>query len=122
MKIRLQGNSIRFRLKEPEVSALAKNGSISETVQLGVTDALQFTVELCDALHTSVILRDTTIRILLPQSSAVAFTEGEQVGIETKIDFGNGASLLVLIEKDFACLHKSDADNSGTYANPLAIG
>ena len=27
---------------------------------------------------------------------------------------------VILIEKDFACLDRNDADNEGTYPNPLA--
>jgi hypothetical protein len=41
------------------------------------------------------------------------------VGIEEKISKSEFA-LDVLIEKDFACLDRNDADNEGTYPNPLA--
>jgi hypothetical protein len=42
------------------------------------------------------------------------------VGIAEEIGLGNLGSLGLLIEKDFACLDRSDKDNEDTFPNPNA--
>ena len=38
----------------------------------------------------------------------------------TTLDMGSAGSLEVVVEKDFACLDRSDEDNSDSFANPHA--
>ena len=42
----------------------------------------------------------------------------DQVGIAEDISLGELGALTLLIEKDFACLDRSDEDNKDTFANP----
>jgi hypothetical protein len=42
----------------------------------------------------------------------------DKVGIAESISLGELGSLALLIEKDFACLDRSDEDNKDTFANP----
>ena len=42
------------------------------------------------------------------------------VGIAEEISLGPLGSLFLLVEKDFACLDRSDEDNQDTFANPHA--
>jgi hypothetical protein len=44
----------------------------------------------------------------------------DQVGIAEDISLGNLGSLALLIEKDFACLDRSEEDNEDTFPNPNA--
>ena len=41
-----------------------------------------------------------------------------EVGVYTTLDMGSAGSLEVAVEKDFACLDRSDEDNCDTFANP----
>jgi len=42
----------------------------------------------------------------------------DQVGIAEDIALADLGSLALLIEKDFACLDQSEADNEDTFPNP----
>jgi hypothetical protein len=44
----------------------------------------------------------------------------DQVGIAEDISLGSLGSLALLIEKDFACLDRSEEDNQDTFPNPNA--
>ncbi|MGA2851774.1 MAG: hypothetical protein ABSE46_22450 [Terracidiphilus sp.] len=58
--------------------------------------------------------------ILIPADHANAWGTTDQVGIAEDISLGNLGSLALLIEKDFACLDRSDEDNQDTFPNPNA--
>ena len=58
--------------------------------------------------------------VLIPADQANAWGVTDQVGIAEDISLGNLGSLALLIEKDFACLDRSDEDNQDTFPNPNA--
>ena len=43
---------------------------------------------------------------------------GEEVGVYADVALGDDQRLSVVVEKDFACLDRSDADNEDTFPNP----
>lgn len=120
MKIRLQGNSIRYRLRQPEVSRFEQEGIVEEIVQLGPgsTQQLSFSLRLTDAENVTVVQEGNGICIGLPYRAAERWTSSDLVGLEAIVDLGNGTDLKVLVEKDFACLDRGEEDNAGAYANP----
>jgi len=58
--------------------------------------------------------------ILLPTDQAIDWGVTDQVGIAEHIALGKLGSLGLLIEKDFACLDRSEEDNEDTFPNPNA--
>jgi hypothetical protein len=123
MKLRLQSNSIRLRLKRGEVDQLAKLGRLEETIIVGSTDDDLFVYALessPDIFATQVSLRKNHLLIQVPRETAARWAGGDDVGIETTLSVGGGRELLVLIEKDFACLDGTDEQNRDTFPNPLA--
>jgi hypothetical protein len=60
------------------------------------------------------------VTILIPADQANAWCVSDQVGISEDISLGDLGSLALLIEKDFACLDRSEEDNQDTFANPNA--
>jgi hypothetical protein len=58
--------------------------------------------------------------MLMPADQAIAWGVTDQVGIAENISLGNFGSLGLLIEKDFACLDRSEEDNEDTFPNPNA--
>lgn len=60
------------------------------------------------------------VTILIPADQASAWGVTDQVGIAEDISLGDLGSLALLIEKDFACLDRSDEDNQDTFPNPSA--
>jgi hypothetical protein len=63
---------------------------------------------------------DSRVTVLLPADQAHMWGTTDQVGIAEDIDLGALGSLALLIEKDFACLDRSDEDDHDTFANPHA--
>jgi hypothetical protein len=61
------------------------------------------------------------VTILLPSDQANAWGVTDQVGIAEDIDLGEFGSLALLIEKDFACLYRSERENEDTFPNPNAV-
>ena len=124
MKLRIKGNSIRFRLLRSEVERLAAAEVVSEEVRFGTgTDqALKYSIASSDGIEeVTVQFSDNQILILLPESTAMAWTAGDDVGVETSIDVGNDTDLSVLIEKDFECVGRADdPDKADTFPNPSA--
>lgn len=120
MKIRIQGNSIRYRLRQPEVEFFKIYGSVIETIQLGkeLTDRLVFILKRSLNDEIAVQYADKTTIINVPGSLAERWVSSDLVGFDAAIDIGNGNVLKVLVEKDFKCLDGSDEDNVGAYPNP----
>jgi len=58
------------------------------------------------------------VAILISADQANLWGSSDKVGIAENISLGELGSLALLIEKDFACLDRSDEDNKDTFANP----
>lgn len=76
----------------------------------------------CDSSATSLHIRFANCGIVavLPRDQATSWAGCDQVGIYATIDLGIHGTLDLAIEKDFACLDLSDADNLDTFPNPNA--
>ena len=124
MKLRITGNSIRFRLLQGDVARLAANRVISEEVRFGTaTDqVLRYSIAASDGVgETTVEFGDNQILVLVPESVALNWTTSQTVGIHTVIDIDESDKLDVLIEKDFVCLDRpDDPDNADAFPNPNA--
>jgi hypothetical protein len=121
MKLRITKNSIRFRVLQSEVTKLVKSGKIVETIHF-TSDrlpALTYALEKGMGLISMQLRYEPSeIVILLPDEEAEAWATGNQVGIYETVDCGENGTLNLIVEKDFACLDLSDADNLDTFPNP----
>jgi hypothetical protein len=121
MKLRITNNSIRFRVLQSEVTELIKSGRIEETIhftsdrQPALTYALEKGIGL---MSMQLRYEPSGVAILLPNEEAEAWATGNQVGIYATVDRGEYGTLNLVVEKDFACLDLSDADNLDTFPNP----
>ena len=64
--------------------------------------------------------RAQQLTVFVPSGVARNWAETDQIGIAAEIDLDVAGTLSVLIEKDFACLDRSDAENEDAFPNPLA--
>jgi hypothetical protein len=121
MKIRISGNSIRFRLKQPEVIQFKNTGNIIETIEFGPLqeDKISFSLVSSAPGPLSIEMVNNNVRILLPDSLVNEWVDTDMVGIEKKVE-SKGRTISVLIEKDFACLDGDPKENEGSFPNPLA--
>lgn len=114
MKIRIKGNSLRYRLTKSDVSQLAEEGHLQEEVDFG-SQQLYYAVKLVDDDHISSIFRENTIILFVPKQVIKEFADTDKIGFE-----GKHGNLHLLIEKDFTCLDSVAEDQSDNYPNPLA--
>jgi hypothetical protein len=123
MKLRMKQNSIRLRVTRSELSHLQAGEDIQESVR--------FTAEpdavLVYVLRTGPQVQPVTVTfasqrivVTLSQSQLTNWSAEDQVGVYASSAVDTTTALEVAIEKDFACLDKSDEDNKDTFANPLA--
>lgn len=120
MKLRIRGNSLRLRVSRSETALLMQAGRIEETIRFGAeNDAkLTYALEHSDAKpEISVRYQSSEVTVTVPTEEARRWSEGDQVGLYCDFAIG-GEALAVLVEKDFACLDGSDADNKDTFENP----
>ena len=121
MKLRINVNSVRLRLLRSEVAEFIKTGRIEQMIHFSsAKDAfLSYGLEH-DSRLTDIDVRykQSEVVIIIPSQQAIAWAETDQVGIYCAVDLGAHGSLDIIVEKDFACLDLSNADNHDTYQNP----
>lgn len=119
MKLRINGNSIRFRLSKTEVDEFGAKGYLECKTMFGganLTYALSIT-EHCDMTAD---FTNGKITMYLPDTKAKEWVTTQKVGIDANMDLGDGNELYLLLEKDFKCLDNTIEDQSDNYENPLA--
>lgn len=119
MKIRIKGNSVRFRLSKSEVATFEAEGYIEEQTQFG-NATLTYALKATDAAEMSADLKENTITLCLPKTQADQWTGTNKVGFDANMKLADGNELYLLLEKDFQCLDNSIEDQSDNYENPLA--
>ncbi len=123
MKLRIKGNSLRLRISRSEVTRFLEGVCLEETIQFTPEACARFTFALQQdrlAGRPTVQYTENRLAVIIPADQANAWAITDQVGIAEDIDLGNLGSLALLIEKDFACLDRSDEDNLDTFLNPNA--
>ena len=121
MKIRILANSLRLRLKQPEVQHFAQTGKIAEAMEFGpeASDCFSYCLEKTTGANLAVRYQANTITVEVPQALADEWTRTERVGFGEKVDTGKGRTIELLVEKDFRCLDGSDDQDTEAYPNPL---
>jgi hypothetical protein len=123
MKLRIKGDSLRLRVSRSEVATLLAGDCLEETIHFTPEPVAKLTYALQQEQSLSrptIQYRENRVAILIPADQANAWGTTDQVGIAEDINVGNFGSLALLIEKDFACLDRSDEDNEDTFPNPKA--
>jgi hypothetical protein len=117
MKLRISGDSVRLRLRKPEVRQLLESGSVAGSTAFAPDVELHYRLEIAgQSLTANFNSGDLTIRV--PRADAQQWAQTDQVGIEATQPAGSGRTLQILIEKDFACRDATHESQEGTYENP----
>lgn len=114
MKIRIKGNSLRYRLTKSDIERFFKDGYIEECISFG-NQKLTYALQRCEEGELKADLNDQKIVLDVPADMAMEWATTDRVGFENS----NGA-LYLLIEKDFKCLDIVAEDQSDNYPNPLS--
>lgn len=112
MKIRIKGNSIRYRLTKSEVEKLWKEGCLEE--QTGFADnTFVYAIETGSDNKLSAGFNDGKIVLHVPRQMIDDLYNTDKVGFDDR-----SGTVSLLIEKDFACIDNTDEDQSDNYDNP----
>ena|SRR5450432_1317639 len=115
MKIRLFGDSVRVRLTQAEVEALAGGGVIESIISFpgeALVCAVQASGDVVEAHYAA-----GRITIRVPSEGVAPWASSAEEGM-----YSRGFGFRVAVEKDYRCIHKPDApDNAGTFPNPLEL-
>lgn len=123
MKIRILGNTLRFRLRQPEVTEFQEKGIVTEVTTFGPAekDQLRFNLQVSDDSELGVTFNAGTTTVMVPKILADEWTHTDRVGFDGKVDTGKGNTIEVLVEKDFVCLDRPEETEVGAYPNPNAV-
>ncbi len=121
MKLRIRKNSLRLRLQQHEVKQLVADGAVIDETCFG-TETLRCSVETsADVSALCAELTSNTIRVRMPMAAALHWANSDEVGMLAE-QVTPAGPLLLLIEKDFACLQPRDPslreDDSDAFMNP----
>jgi len=123
MKLRIKGNSLRLRVSRSEVERLLRRERLEDTIQFAPQADAKLTYALEQASSVSlptVRYTEGKVTVVIPADLAENWCTTEMVGIAESVNLGAFGSLDLVIEKDFACLDRSEEENQDTFANPHA--
>jgi hypothetical protein len=121
MKLRIKGNSLRLRVTPSDVEQLLRDGAIREHVQFTPNPKDRLTYEIISSLSeptATVAYRSGNITVSVPEFQLKNWAGSVEVGVYTDVALADDQVLSVAIEKDFACLDLTDAENEDTFPNP----
>jgi len=113
MKIRIKGNSLRYRLTKTDVETFDKDGYLAESTQFG-SQTFKYALQRTIAEFLTADFTDNTITMYMPAALALEWASTDRVGYEN-----NNTEMYLLVEKDFKCLDNVAEDQSDNYPNPL---
>ncbi|RFM35098.1 DUF7009 family protein [Chitinophaga silvisoli] len=116
MKIRIRGNSIRYRLDKADIATLQEQQQVAEVTTIGA-GTLHFSIH-ARAGVPAIKLEPNGVQLFLPVEQVAAWITTEQVGFKHELPNADGSVLHLLIEKDFKCLTERDEDESQAFENP----
>lgn len=118
MKIRIKGNSVRYRLSKTDVDILIHQGYHEEQTSFGPT-VLKYAIQKQEgATELSATYDDHKITTFIPATFLDGWDTNNVVGTDARMPIDNNETLYLLIEKDFKCLDDTTEDQSDNYDNP----
>ncbi|VAW12712.1 hypothetical protein MNBD_BACTEROID03-2401 [hydrothermal vent metagenome] len=118
MKIRIKGNSVRFRLTKTEVKTLCEKGIAREKTAFNESNFV-YAVKVSDKydnLHASFL--NLGIILFIPKKILSGWHLNDQVGFYHSQTLDDGEQLQLILEKDFVCMDEGIGDQSDNYPNP----
>jgi hypothetical protein len=119
MKIRIKGNSIRYRLTQTEIKNFAKNAVLEEHTEFPNGDSFTYRLERRTGIsELEASFKENRLTLFVPVGIANEWTTTDIIGYDHKMKTGADKELFLLIEKDFVCLDHTFEDQSDNYPNP----
>jgi hypothetical protein len=121
MKLRIKGNSLRYRLSKSEVSNFVNSGYLEEQTQFGENTFVYALQSVDDGTELSATLDQNKITMFVPKLLLNEWPGNEIVGFHSNMPLTGNDSLYLLLEKDFICLDHTTEDQSDNYENPNKV-
>ena len=119
MKLRIRGNTIRFRLSRSELDELASRGVVRDSISFGAGVNLNYGIEVGTADNLAASFESQTILVALPKSLAERWVLPEEVAVRGDQPLGASENLSILLEKDYACLAPREGEeDADSFPNP----
>lgn len=119
MKLRIKGDSIRFRLSQKEVSQFSRTGMCNDVIHFPGKRRLAYCIQSYDGEAMNLEFESTIVRVLIPTEVGEIWSNSEQVGMESHVETGDEITTFVLIEKDFTCtIDRPNEDETDNFPNP----
>ena len=119
MKLRLFKDSVRFRVRRPDLDRLMSVGEVGHLVRTGPSEENRLVYLLRKSAGTIPTLDPlpSGLCVHLPAVEVERWAAGPETGIEFRTPWG----VRVLVEKDFPCMEpRIDEGNEGTFERPLS--
>jgi Family of unknown function (DUF7009) len=123
VKLRIKGDSLRLRLAQGEMRALAEQGEVADQVTFPGGAALRYQLRVdYHNQEISATYKSNLIEILVPQALAERWWATELVTLSATETIGS-AELRIVLEKDWACLAPREGeDESDNFPHPRSTG
>lgn len=119
MKLRIRGNSVRIRLSQTELEQLAEGGVAEDRVRFSKEAELAYRVQVAPDGAVRADLGPRGVTVTLPKPTLERWLAPAEVSIRAEQQVGEGETLKILVEKDFACLvPREGEDESDLFPNP----
>lgn len=112
MKIRIKGNSLRYRLAKSEVARLWSMGFLEGRTEFA-GKTLIYAIETSGDDKLSADYMADKITLSIPKTMIDELEHTDRVGFND-----NTGNVSLLVEKDFVCIDKVEEDQSDNYPNP----
>lgn len=114
MKLRIQANSIRLRLKQAEVKTLVEGGEVLEECRTA-PDSLIYALRPTAEAAMSATFASGRLTVHLPAEWLANWDTDDRVGFT-----GTDGGLELLVEKDWKCMNPAaPSDNEDCFENPV---
>ena len=121
MKLRIKGNALRLRLTQGEIRGLAEQGAVQACTEFPGGATLVYRLRVEDGIdELSVTYGDNLIEFRIPTAHAAHWCGSDQVTVSAEQPVAGG-TLVVVLEKDFACLvPRPGEDEADHFPHPRA--
>ena len=106
MKLRFRDNSLRLRVNQREVQALAAGTALAECVYFPGGSTLSYILEPVDQPGHRASFEQGRIHVYAPDQEVRQWASGEAIGLYFELPAGD-TQLRIAVEKDLECVEAS---------------
>lgn len=118
--MRILGNSLRLRVTQTELAAMAVEGKAKTSIEFGGGATLHYVLRADQAIENiEATYVDDVVTVRLPEAKLRDWANSELVSLRAEQALDDGSTLSILVEKDFACLEPREGeDESDMFTHP----